>query len=447
MSMLSRRNLLIGSAPSVVLATPFLTAALKSLEAQAAGEVPKRIVLFFTPHGTVWKNWRPTGTGGLTFNTILQPLEKFKSKTVVIDGVGLPKDGPGAPHTRGPAVLFSGSPLADDKTFSREDCSGGCNFGWNTGQSVDQEIARRLGNVTPYKSLEFGVRSGGSFPGSCISYQAPAKPNVPRQDPTVAFTQLFANQQLPQAQREKELRRRLDVLSTVNDDFKALQTTVSKADLERLNSHAEAISEIQKTLQATQTSCTPPAEPMGRSPGSPGFRPWAFDRNSEIIAASLACGLTRVASHMFRPGENDGGQEGIYEWLGHSIEHHLTTHDSSDAAQQRLTEIYRWYAERFAYLLEKLDSFKEGTGTLLDHTLVVWASEVGDGRVHEIENVPVVVAGGGLGGVKGGRSLKFPAGTLNHRLLVSMCHYMGYTDVTKFGTVDNGSGPLAGLLG
>lgn len=440
--MISRRDLLslAGSAS--------VAAALRSLEAFGQTAAPiKRVVLFFTPHGTVWDQWRPTGTStAFTLPYILEPLKTFQQKLVVVDGMGIRAGGPGAPHTRGPAVLFTGSGLADDKTFARSDCSGGCNFGWNTSNSVDQEIAKRLGNVTPYKSLEFGVQTGGGFPGSYISYAAPAQPLPPKQDPYVAFQQLFGPLLEPAAQRARELTRRTDVLAVVKADLARLKPRVSKADVSRLESHTQAISELQQALQSSDLGCVPPTAPENRAQSTAGYRAWAIDRHSELLAASLACGLTRVGSLMFRPGENDGGQQGIYDFLGQTMEHHLTTHDTTAPAQQRLVEIYRWYASRFAYLLQQLDKFPEGDGTVLDHSLVVWGSEIGTGNTHSIDNIPFVLAGGGKAGVNTGRYFKYSPGIINSRLLVSLCHFMGFTDVNTFGLLDNGTGPMPGLL-
>jgi Protein of unknown function (DUF1552) len=430
--------------------TGVVASALRGFEAQAqAMQIPRRVVLFFTPHGTVWNQWRPQGTvttTNFTLNTILKPLEAFKSKLNLIEGLGLPPDGPGAPHTRGPAVLFTGSGLADDATFSRSDCSGGCSFGWNTSQSVDQLIATRLGNATPYGSLEFGVRSGGGFPGSHISYKAAAQPLPPLQDPGVAWQQLFAGRSNTDAQRARTLARRLNVLDAVNSDLNALQGKVSRADSVRLDAHASALSDLQRALTGSNAACTPLAKFPAKTTSATDWRPWAIDRHSELVAASLACGLTRVASVMFRPGENDGGSEGIYDWLGQTTEHHLSTHDSGADAQARLTAIYTWYAQRFAYLLQKLDAIPEDDGTMLDHTMVVWGTEIGEGATHDISNVPFVVAGGGKAGLPGNRYLRFPAGSRHNRLLVSMAHFMGQTDVSKFGLADTGSGPLTGLL-
>jgi Protein of unknown function (DUF1552) len=442
--MFNRRNFskLIVSAP--------VAAALRSFSAEAQmKEVPRRIVLFFTPHGTVWSRWRPQGNptvNNFTLPYILEPLKKFQSKLSLLDGVGLPSEGPGAPHTRGPAVLFTGSPLANDGTFNRGDCSGGCTFGWNTSHSVDHEIATRLGKATPYNLLTFSVQAGSGFPGSHISYADKAKPNVARDNPIDAWKQLFGGLSTSVDEQKRKLSRRLNVLSTVQGDLAGLKGTIGRADQQRLDSHAQALAELEQALTAQRESCSLPTAPNGKSEQSPDWRPWAMDRQIELMTASLACGLTRVSSLQFRPGENDGGAQGIYSWLGQSEEHHLSTHDTGAASLDRISAIYRWYSERFAYLLERLDSFPEADGTLLDHTLVVWGSEIGDGSTHDISNIPFVVAGGGKRGVKGGRYLKLPQGTMNHRLLVSMLHYMGYTDAQKFGNVDKGAGPLAGLL-
>lgn len=426
-----------------------VASALKSFRAEAQmAAIPKRVVFFFTPHGTIFENWRPSGTvNDFTLPYILEPLAPFRNRIAVLDGMGFKSGGPGAPHTRGPAVLFTGSPLADDGTFERSDCSGGCSFGWNTHHSVDQELAQRLQSSMPYGSLEFGVLSGGGFPGAHISYQAPGKPVPPRQNPRTAFQQLFGDRRLSEEERVRELNRRLDILATVQEDLTAVRGKVALDDFRRLESHAEALSSLQRSLGASLASCTLPAEPAAMSTSDPNYRPWAIDRQSELIAASLACGLSRVASLQWRVGENDGGASGLYSWLGHTSEHHLTSHDTSPEAKTRLSQIYRWYSERFAYLLQQLDSFPEADGTLLDHTLVVWGSELGDGYSHSIKNVPFVLAGGNKAGARMGQYLKFPSPVLHNRLLVSICHYMGYTDVQKFGTFDDGLGPISELFG
>src|SRR6201999_4266303 len=117
---------------------------------------------FFTPHGTVWDNWRPSGSGSsFSLSRILAPLAPVQKKLVVIDGLGIRADGVGAPHTKGPALLWTASPLSDDGTFERQDCSGGCTFGWNTGPSFDQVLVQKQKPTTPFATYELGVETGG----------------------------------------------------------------------------------------------------------------------------------------------------------------------------------------------------------------------------------------------------------------------------------------------
>jgi hypothetical protein len=107
-------------------------------------------------------------------------------------------------------------------------------------------------------------------------------------------------------------------------------------------------------------------------------------------------------------------------------------------------QICRWFSEKFAVLLDKLDAVREGNGTMLDNTLVVWGTEVATGA-HNFDNVPFIVAGGGAKGVRSGRLLN-AGGAFHHRLLVSIAQYMGQNDITRFGDLDAGSGGLPGLL-
>lgn len=164
----------------------------------------------------------------------------------------------------------------------------------------------------------------------------------------------------------------------------------------------------------------------------------------DLIAASLACDLTRVASLQYTVGDNDYG---TYSWLGITREgHHPLTHagDSDVQAKEDLTKIYTWYAERFAYLLDKLDAVKEGSGTLLDNTLVIWGSELGKGNSHSFDNTPFVVAGGAGGRVRTGRFLQFNKVPHNRLLVGALNAFDVQTDT--FGKTDTGKGPLTGLL-
>jgi hypothetical protein len=185
--------------------------------------------------------------------------------------------------------------------------------------------------------------------------------------------------------------------------------------------------------------------PAQGNPGAVDQTPEVVDSQIELIAASLACDLTRVASFQYTLGENDNVG---YPWLGINDGHHNLTHAADSDAQswEQVAQIREWYAEKFAQLLDRLEQITEGDGTLLDNTMVVWASELGIGNTHSFKSTPFVVAGGAGGQIETGRYLEFDEAIEHNRLLVSMCQAMGLSDVETFGDTDLGSGPLPGLL-
>jgi hypothetical protein len=405
---------------------------------------PRRLILYFTPHGTIHDAWKPTVSGStFTLGPILAPLERHKSKIVILDGIRIKTDSPIFPHTKGPPLLWTASELAEDTTFSR----GGLNYGWNTAPSVDQVIAAVIGGQTPYRSLELGVRVGSNFPANRLIYTGPKQPLAPATDPYAVFTRLFANRNTANTSQQEQLRAdRASVLDAVKSELNDVRLRTSAAERFKVDAHLGAIRDIELALTAgapATTSCRSPVLPAKVDPNDAANVSSTMDRHSDIVASAFACDLTRIASFQMRLGETDTD---TYSFLGNSGEHHLTSHnpDSDADARAQLIKIYTFYAQKFAYLLDKLDSIVEGNGTVLDNTLVVWGSEIGKGNNHSFENIPFVLAGGAGGRVKPGRVMRL-ANVDHSRLLVSLCNVMGLPDVQTFGKNDVGHGPLAGL--
>lgn len=438
----SRRTFLRGLAAGGALA-PFLPL----LNASGAEAQPLRLVLWFTPHGTLHDRWVPTGgQTDFDFSTILKPLERHRASLNILDGLKIQADGVGAPHTKGPALLYTASPLADDMTFSRPDDTGTTYYGWNSAPSVDQFILSQQPSTTPYGSLEFGVRSGGNEPGSRMIYSAAASPLAPETDPWAALTRLLGDLGQSSTERAALRARKQSALDLVTSELSELDAKVPAADRAKVDAHLTAIRAIESSLGQDVSDCIAPNLGTAVDASVPDNTPVVFDRISDVMAASLACDLTRVMSLQYRVGENDGGY--TYDWLGITDqEHHLLTHssDTDDHANDELTKIYTWYAERFAYFLDQLAAVPEGDGTLLDNCLVVWGSELGKGNTHSFDNVPFVVAGGAAGQLTGGRYLTFD-GVPHNRLLVSVCQLMGLDAVQTFGSTDQGVGPLSGFV-
>jgi Protein of unknown function (DUF1552) len=434
-SALSRRGVLAGL--GAVGLVPFLP--ILNVSGQES-LMPKRLLLFYTPHGTPKNAWKPSGSETeFTLGRSLTPLQRHQKKIAVLSGVNMADTGVGAPHTKGPPLLWTGSQLLDDGTFVRADGSGGPTYGWNSSSSVDQVIANEIGTGTKYKSLEFGVRSGGSNPASRTIYTDAKKPLAPATDPWSQFTRLFSNA-TPETGGERSA-----ALKIARAELARLSPRLSIAEREKIDAHTAALNSLEKRLSDKSALCAGPTLSAKVNAGDNGQTNNVIEAQLELIAAALACDLTRVASLQYSFGDNDNNP---YPWLGISEGHHPLTHapDSDNDSWEKVIKIRTWYAEKFASLLDKLDAVKEGDGTLLDNTLVVWGSELGISNTHSFKSTPFVIAGGAAGAIPMGRYLEYNEQVQHNRLLVGICNAMGLSDVQKFGNVDNGSGPLAKLL-
>jgi hypothetical protein len=338
------------------------------------------------------------------------------------------------PHTYTMPVLWTGSPIDTvTQEFCRED-HGKC-FGWNTGVSVDQFIVSKLtGTPTPYGSIELGYGCGNLHPATRMIYTAAGQPRSPIDNPETAFNTLFGSISPDLEQAKKDAIRRKSVLDVVLGDFESRRAKLTAKDKARLDAHADSLREVEVSLDAVCQSPPAPGEVNSQT---------AMDQQSDLLAAALACGLTRVASFQLRIADNDNT---LYPWVGLDADgHHTLSHDSGAQAQATLAKVYNWYSARIAHLLDKLASMPDADGrTVLDNTLVIWGSELGRGWDHDIENVPFVFAGA-TDLLHAGRYLS--GSVIEHnRILVSACHAMGLTDVQQYGSLDTGSGPVPGLF-
>jgi hypothetical protein len=422
---------------------------------------PKRLILFFTPHGTILDQWSPTGTvNNFTLGPLLAPLAPFQAKINVLAGMGMHDQGVGAPHTKDLPLLWTGSTLQMNMTFTRADGTGGKYFGWNSSASVDQVIASRIGSATAYPSLEFGVRCDGAYtgigttgatPATRMIYSAPSQALPPRTDPWAAFTQLFVGQTNAQALERKS------ALDLIQAELADLSTRVAKEDQAKIAAHLQAVRETEMQVTQVSGACAGPTLGAQVDSTAQPNTPLVLKSQMDLIVSALACDMTRIASLQYTIGDNDNG---VYSWLGiTNAAHHDMTHapDNDMGSRANLITIYTWYAQQFAYLLGKLDAIPEGNGTMLDNSLVVWGSEIGKGNIHSLTPTPFITAGGAAGAVQTGRFLTystaapamygtsqaaFPASCYHNRLLVSICHAMGLPDIMTFGNTDIGTGPL-----
>lgn len=386
---------------------------------------PKRVIFFFTPHGTIWDAWRPTGTEtNFKLSRILTPLAKHQQKLVILDGVQVKVGSEGAGHTPANIHLLTGSILGHDQ--------------WNSHPSLDQEIAKVVGKETLLPLIYAGVEYGGHWQGSRLSFSS----SEPGQGPDPMYPDNLYDLLFKSTPKDT-LVERVSSLDLVKDELSALTPRIAKADQQKIEAHLDGVRSIELRLQKT-VSCMAPAL------GSAVTAQENFEQNMDLVTSAMSCDLTRVALLQWTFADNDDAP-GRYSHLGISEGHHSLSHepDGNLDAHEKLIKINTYFAELFAKLLDRLDAVPEGDGTLLDNTVVVWMSELGTGNTHSGTPTPFVVAGGSGHGLKTGRYVKYPDPIHHHRLLVSLANYMGLTSMTKFGNQDfeeNGSGPLPGLF-
>jgi len=448
---LSRRTLLRG-AGGIALGLPFLEIMGRPAHAQGmpgytAAGMPKRFIVWFTPNGTIPSAWTPTGgETDFEFSRILKPLEPFRKKVLIIDGVDQTGEG-GDGHQNGMQGMLTGQTL-NPGTFKG---GNGELAGWANGISVDQRVAQVIGGETKLRSLELGVQTGNDENNwNRMSLLGPDQPVPPENSPFKAYDRIFKDfASMPDA-AGKALARNKTVLDAVADNYRALQAKLGAEDKARLEKHLQAVTEIEGRLglkpKAALDSC---AAPML------GDRNLAVTKNEnfptvgklqmDLLVMAMACDLTRVGSIMW----NRSVGSATHTWADPSIVrgHHDLSHDGDTLADsvEWLTKINLWYSQQFAYLLKSLDSIPEGDGTMLDNTVVYWCNELAKGNSHSRNDSHYVVAGG-AGSLKMGRYLKFNyKDTVRHNnLLLSLINAMGIAD-TSFGKADWCTGPLAGM--
>jgi len=409
---------------------------------------PRRLILMFSPDGTIPSAWGATGSRfDFQLNAILKPLEPFRADLVVTTGIDMKSaySGPGDGHQQGMGHLFTGVELLPG------DIKGGCDScpaaSYASGISVDQEVANVLGKDTRFRSLELGVLvSDAQNTWTRMSSRGSGQPLPPESDPTRLFARVFGDLGADPlgVQRRRALKQ--SVLDFVHRDFGSVRTRVGAEARDKLTQHEDNLRDIEKRLDSPSSlgsTCSVPILGTKLEARANANAPALGKLQIDLLVMALACDLTRVGSLMWT---NSVGQMS-FPWLGISDRQHDLSHEGNGNAdaQSKLVRINTWYAEQFAYLLQKLESVKEGDGTMLDNTLVVWGNELGVGNSHTRDNIPFLLAGKAGGSVRTGQYLNFTTRPHND-LLTSICQAMGLPN-TSFGDARFNTGAIRELFG
>ena len=445
---LSRRAVLRGLGGTVI-ALPFLDAMTGWKPASAQSQtLPKRFVVWYTPNGTVPKNFWPTGTETtFTLSRILAPLQRHKNDLLILRGVDMLSalSGPGDAHQKGTGQCLTATELQEGDFLG----DAGESAGWADNMSIDQKIASHIGQETLFSSLELGVAVQGSDVGARICYRGPAQPLPPENSPYAAYQRMFGEASADPAALARKQAQRTAVLDRVSGDYNRLRSKLGASDREKLDIHVGAINEIQKRLEKGVVEFGGQCQPLTLGDPVEASRysnmPIVGTLQMDLLAMALACDITRVASIMW----TRSASYPVFTWIpGTNITdgHHSLAHkgDENTAKVEQNTLINIWYAEQLAYLIDKLKAIPEGNGTVFDNTVIFVTNEQSRGNNHDRREMPYLLCGSAGGHFRTGRYLTMSSETAHNKLLVSLLHAFGIQE-DKFGNSEYGTGPIAGL--
>ncbi len=398
----------------------------------------QRLVIIFSPNGVVPEAFWPEEEGEC-FNLppILEPLAPYRDKLLTLHGICDKIRGDGDNHMRGMGCMLTGIELFPGNIQGGSDTPAG----WASGLSIDQEIKNflqsRRETRTRFGSLEFGVVvPERADTWTRMVYAGPNKPITPIDDPYQMFARLYG--------RQKDQASLKSVLDLVQQDLKKVEPLVSREDRRLIEEHASFVRQMEAELKSSR-------EELGHA--APALEPGVREDNDniptiakmqvELMINSFANDFARVATLQYTNSVSNAKMN----WLGITEGHHTLSHepDSNKDAVEKLIKINIWYAEQVAHLAKRLAETPEpgGPGSMLDNTTIVWTNELGKGNSHTLNNMPMVLVGGGLD-FRMGRALRFPK-VAHNRLLMSFAHAFGHR-IDRFGNPDYcGDGVLTEL--
>ncbi len=425
---LPRRTILRGL--GATLALPLLDGMVPALTAfgRTAANPVRRFGIVYLPNGVVINKWTPHTEGtGFEFSQILKPLEPFRNQLTVISGLTQNRDGEtsksGAVHGRCATKFLTGT---IPKPFGQE----GNDF--HAQISVDQLMAAEIGKDTQLASLELSLESGDVGAGTCdggfsctyahtISWRGPTTPLTMEHNPRVVFERMFGDDGSTDPRvRLARMEKNRSILDSVNSKVADLRKGLGPSDGAKLNEYLEAIRDVERRIQNAEAQSARELPVFNQPAGVPA----TFEEHARLMfdlqVLAYQSDLTRVITFMV--GREFSSR--TYPEIGAPGGHHPLSHESTPASQEQLLKINIHHATQFAYYLKRLSETQDGDGSLLDHLILYYAASMSEGN-HNPENLPVVLAGGGAGQLKGGSHLRYPGDTPLANLHLSVMRKLG----------------------
>jgi hypothetical protein len=403
---LARRTFLRGA--GTALALPLLDAMIPSMTAlaktPAAPERLRRLGYVYIPMGCDRSRWTPPGGHGALdeLSFALAPLAPVKQHVTVLSNLELRNAYPGTHATSNSAFLSA----ARAKLTESAD--------YYLGTTADQLAARQLGRDTQLPSLELSMDlmtlAGQCDNGyacvyhNCLSWSSPTTPLPSEAHPRIVFERLFG-EGATTAERRAALKTRASLLDSVMDDFAQLNKQLGPADRARVNQYLDTIREVERRIQRAEANAVAhPVRDVERPLGVPASYADHARLMFDLQVLAFQADVTRVIT--FQLARETSNR--TYPEIGVPDPHHPLSHHGNDPKKiEKIARINRFHVSLFAEFLKKLRDTPEGSGTLLDHSLLLYGSGMGNPNRHDHDNLPILVAGGAAGRMKGGRHIRF----------------------------------------
>lgn len=436
---LPRRTFLRGA--GAALALPLLDAMIPALTAQrkTPARAVRRMGFIYTPNGVIQKQWTPAQDGtSFVFSPILEPLERLRDHVLIVSGLAHRQaesfgDG-NADHHRATAAWLSGVHAWTRTT--------GLEIKLDT--TADQIAAATLGRETRLPSLELALESATSiacdsgadcFYSNTVSWRTPTNPLPAEVHPRVVFERLFGDGGTP-AQRHAQLERSASLLDSLGDEVARLTRRLGTGDRAKLAEYLDSVRSLESRITRSDAEAALASLEL---PERPSDMPATIDEHAklmfELLTLAFRADITRVFTLLVGREQTNR----TYPEIGVPDGHHAVSHHQHDPVLvSKKAKIDTYHTALFATFLKQLRDTTDGDGTLLDRSMILYGSGLGDGDQHSHHDLPVLIAGGGAGTLTGGRHLKV-AETPMTNLLVTLLNKVG-VPLEKLG---DSTGPLA----
>jgi hypothetical protein len=405
-----RRTFLRGAGGLIAL--PLLDAMFPALvSAKNRLKSTPRFSVVYTPNGMNMAAWTPNETGkSFELSRSLEPLKAYRDQMLVLSGLNnnagdaLPGQGEVAPHERAGGVFLTGvNPKKEG----------------NTGISIDQIIAQEFGKHTQLSSLELGLHNtdvvGACEKGwscayrSTLSWRTPTTPLPSEYRPRAVFERLFGdNSSTDPAVRLARMQREKSILDSVTEAATDLMQSLGSSDRQRLVEYLDSMRDVERRIQMAEQQSNRDIPSVERPAGVPSDFSDHLRLMFDLQVLAFQTDMTRVITFMVGPEQGNW----TYEQIGvPEVHHSLSHHQGVPEKLEKVARIDLYHTQQLTYYLDKLRTIEDVNGSLLDNMILMYGSGLSDGNDHLLQNLPIVLLGGGSGNIKGGRHLKYAKDT------------------------------------